>query len=60
MANATSPKKFYAFMAERELIKPEKFASLKQQIKDVLPDWQGADERYNDLDVDFEDVWPAG
>jgi hypothetical protein len=57
-ANAASLKKFYAFMAERELIKPEEFASLKQQIKDKLPDWLGAVERYNDPDVDFEDVWP--
>ena len=59
-ANAASLKKFYAFMAERELIKPEEFASLKQQIKDELPDWLGAVERYNDPDDDLEDVWPAG
>jgi site-specific recombinase XerD len=59
-ANAASLKKFYAFMAERELIKPDEFASLKQQIKDELPDWLGAVERYKDPDDDFEDVWPAG
>ena len=59
-ANAASLKKFYAFMAERKLIKPEEFASLKQQIKDELPEWLGAVERYNDPNVDFEDVWPAG
>ena len=58
-ANAASLKKFYAFMAERELIKPDEFASLKQQIKDELPDWLGAVERYNDPDVDLlEDGWP--
>ena len=46
-------------MTERELIKPEEFASLKQQIKDELPDWLGAVERYNDPDVDLlEDGWP--
>ena len=56
-ANATSLKKFYAFMAERELIKPEELASLKQQIKEELPDWLGAVDRYNDPDVDFDDVW---
>jgi site-specific recombinase XerD len=55
-ANAASLKKFYAFMAERELIKHEEFASLKQQIKDELPDWVDAVERYNDPDVDLEDV----
>jgi hypothetical protein len=47
-----------AFMAERGLVKPEELATLKQQIKDELPDWLGAVERYNDPDVDFEDVWP--
>ncbi len=58
-ANATSLKKFYTFMTERELIKPEEFASLKQQIKDELPDWLGAVERYNDPDADLlEDGWP--
>jgi hypothetical protein len=58
-ANATSLKKFYGFMAERGLIKPEEFASLKQQIKDELPDWLGAVERYNDPDADLlEDGWP--
>jgi site-specific recombinase XerD len=58
-SNAASLKKFYAFMAERELIKPEEFASLKQQIKEELPDWLGAVERYNDPDVDLlEDGWP--
>jgi site-specific recombinase XerD len=58
-ANAASLKKFYAFMAERELIKPEEFASLKHQIKDELPDWLGAVERYNDPNVDLpEDGWP--
>ena len=58
-SNAASLKKFYAFMAERELIKPEELASLKRQIKDELPDWLGAVERYNNPDVDFEDVWPT-
>jgi hypothetical protein len=57
-ANAASIKKFYAFMAERELIKPEEFASLKQQIKDELPDWLDAVERYNNPEVDLEDAWP--
>ena len=58
-ANATSLKKFYGFMAERGLIKPEEFASLKQQIKDELPDWLDAVERYNNPDADLlEDGWP--
>ncbi|MBM5802140.1 MAG: recombinase [Cyanobacteria bacterium K_DeepCast_35m_m2_023] len=58
-ANAASLKKFYAFMAERGLVTHEEFASLKQQIKDELPDWLAAVERYNDPDVDlFEDAWP--
>jgi site-specific recombinase XerD len=58
-ANATSLKKFYGFLAERGLIKPEEFASLKQQIKDELPDWLDAVERYNNPDADLlEDGWP--
>ena len=57
-ANAVSLKKFYAFMAERGLVTPEEFASLKQQIKDELPDWMDAVERYNSPDVDLEDIWP--
>lgn len=57
-ANAASLKKFYGFMAERGLVKPEELTSLKQQIKDELPDWLGAVDRYNDPDVDFEDAWP--
>lgn len=57
-ANATSLKKFYGFMEERGLIKPEEFVSLKQQIKDELPDWLDAVERYNTPAVDLEDDWP--
>lgn len=58
-ANAASIKKFYAFLAERGLVKPEELATLKQQIKDELSDWLGAVERYNNPDVDlFEDAWP--
>ena len=57
-SNATSLKKFYAFMAERGLVTPEESASLKQQIKDELPDWLDAVERYNNPDVDLEDIWP--
>lgn len=57
-ANAASLKKFYAFMADRGLIKPEEFASLKQQMKNELPEWLDAVERYNDPDVDLEDDWP--
>jgi len=58
-ANTASLKKFYAFMAERGLIKPEELASLKQQIKDELPDWLDAVDRYNNPDFDiFEDDGP--
>lgn len=46
-------------MAEQGLIKPEDFASLKQQIKDELPDWLAAVERYNDPGADLlEDGLP--
>lgn len=57
-SNATSLKKFYTFMAEKGLVKPEELAALKQQIKEEMPEWLSTLERYNDIDVDLDDIWP--
>ena len=56
--NAASLKKFYAFMAERGLIKPEELDALRKQIKEELPDWLETLERYNTPDDDPPDGWP--
>jgi site-specific recombinase XerD len=55
-ANAASLKKFYAFMAEKELIKPEDLSALNRQIKEDMPEWLETLERYYDLDVDLDDL----
>jgi hypothetical protein len=56
--NAASLKKFYAFMAERGLIKPGELDALRKQIKEELPDWLETLERYNTPDDDPPDGWP--
>ena len=57
-ANAASLKKFYAFMAERGLVKPEELDALKQQIKEELPDWLDRLERWMNPESDPPDGWP--
>ena len=57
-SNAASLKKFYTFMAEKGMVKPEEFTALKQQIKEEMPDWLDTFDRYNNLDLDLDDVWP--
>ena len=57
-ANAASLKKFYAFMAERGLVKPEELDALKQQIKEELPDWLDTLERWMNPESDPPDGWP--
>jgi site-specific recombinase XerD len=51
-SNAASLKKFYAFMAEKGMVKPEELTALKQQIKEEMPDWLDTLDRYNNLDLD--------
>jgi site-specific recombinase XerD len=57
-ANAASLKKFYTFMAEKGRITKEELAALKQEISEQMPEWLATLERYDNLDVDLEDVWP--
>ena len=53
--NATSLKKFYAFMYEKGLIDKDDLADLKETIKEGMPEWLATLERYDDPSV--EDVW---
>lgn len=55
-ANAASLKKFYAFMAEKELIKSGELSALNRQIKEDMPEWLESIEKYNDLEIDLDDV----
>jgi site-specific recombinase XerD len=57
-ANAASLKKFYTFMAEKGKVTQEELAALKQEISEQMPEWLATLERYDNLDVDLEDVWP--
>jgi hypothetical protein len=58
-ANAASLKKFYAFMSEKGLVKPEELSAMNRQIKEEMPEWLGTMERYRDLDVDPFDIWSS-
>ncbi|MFQ5329719.1 MAG: recombinase [Thermodesulfobacteriota bacterium] len=55
--NATSFKKFYTFMCDEGLIDKEELTYLKQMIKEDMPEWLSALERYDDLSVEDEDLW---
>ena len=52
-SNAASLKKFYTFMAEKGMVKPEELTTLKQQIKEEMPDWLDTLDRYNNFDLDY-------
>lgn len=56
-ANAASLKKFYAFMREQGKVTPIEVREMNAQIKEELPEWVATLARYDDLDVDPEDVW---
>ena len=55
--NATSLEKFYAFMLENDKIQQQDFDVLKEQIKNELPEWVSTVTRYDDPNLDSEDVW---
>ena len=58
-ANAASLKKFYTFMTEKGLLKPEELSAINRQIKEEMPEWLGTLERYRDLDVDPFAIWSS-
>lgn len=49
--NATSLKKFYAFMHEKRLVSADDLTELKQTIKEELPDWLDSVRRFNNPSV---------
>lgn len=53
--NATSLKKFYAFMHEKGLINKEALIDLKQTIKKDMPEWLATLRRFDEPLI--EDVW---
>ena len=55
--NAASLKKFYAFMAEMGYIKKDDFEELRKDIKEGLPEWLSTVSRYDDPNVNSEEVW---
>lgn len=53
--NATSLKKFYTFMYERDLISTKDLKELKGTIKENMPEWLDTMARYEDLSID--NIW---
>jgi hypothetical protein len=57
-SNAASLKKFYTFLHERELVSQEDLDSLKETIKEEMPDWLATLTRYDDPSItDAEEIW---
>lgn len=56
--NASSLKKFYQFMLEKEEISNEDYEDLKETIKSNMPEWLATIERYDNPDIeDMGEVW---
>ena len=57
-SNATSLKKFYTYLYERGLVDKEDLDSLKETIKEEMPEWLATLGRYDDPSItDMEEVW---
>lgn len=57
-SNAASLKKFYAFLHERGAVSKDDLDSLKDTIKEEMPDWLATLARYDDPSItDMEEVW---
>jgi site-specific recombinase XerD len=57
-SNAASLKKFYTYLYERGSIEKEDLASLKETIKEEMPEWIATLERYDDPSItDMGEVW---
>lgn len=56
-SNITSIKKFYTFMQSLGLISKDGLKVLNKEIKESKQEWIDAVNRYNNLDVDYDDVW---
>jgi site-specific recombinase XerD len=57
-SNAASLKKFYAFLHERGAVSKDDLDSLKETIKEEMPDWLATLARYDDPSItDMEEIW---
>ena len=56
-SNIVTIKKFYTFMQSLGLISAEALKDLNDEIKENKQEWIDTVKRYDDPDVDFEDVW---
>lgn len=57
-SNAASLKKFYTYLCERGLVDKEDLDSLKETIKEEMPEWLATLDRYDDPSItDMEEVW---
>lgn len=55
--SATSLKKFYTFLLEKDLVNQDELQELKDTIKDNMGDWLDTLERYDNPLKDMDDVW---
>jgi site-specific recombinase XerD len=56
--NAASLKRFYQYLYEHDKVSEEAFSALKESIKEDMPEWLAAMDRYDDPDIeDMEEVW---
>ena len=57
-SNAASLKKFYAFLHERGLVTKDDLDSLKETVREEMPDWLATVARYDDPSItDMGEVW---
>lgn len=57
-SNAASLKKFYTFLHERGLVSQDDLDSLKETIKEEMPEWVATLTRYDDPSItDMGEVW---
>lgn len=57
-SNAASLKKFYAFLHERGSVSKDDLDSLRETIKEEMPDWLATLARYDDASItDMGEVW---
>jgi site-specific recombinase XerD len=57
-SNAASLKKFYTFLHDRGAVSQDDLDSLKETIKEEMPEWLATLARYDDLSItDMGEVW---
>jgi site-specific recombinase XerD len=57
-SNAASLKKFYTFLHDRGAVSQDDLDSLKETIKEEMPEWLATLARYDDPSItDMEEVW---